>query len=228
MIAEAIAARCPNCGGQVRRTSPSDQPKHCSRACANIARGKLAPKVKEPFLDRFWRQVQKSDGCWIWAGALSSTGYGVIGVQHPVKRNLYAHRVSYELHIGPVPDGYFVCHRCDNPRCVRPDHLFVGTHRDNMADMVAKGRSNAGDKHPSRRYPERRARGDNHGLRKHPERVSRGEVHAYAKLTVDAVRAIRAEYSVGGISQRELAERYGVTQTVIGDAIRRKSWAHVQ
>lgn len=79
-------------------------------------------------------------GCLIWTGTTFWSGYGRIGDKR-------AHRVAYERAKGPIPDGLFVCHQCDNPRCVNPEHLFLGTTDDNMADMVAKGRSARGERH---------------------------------------------------------------------------------
>ena len=89
--------------------------------------------------ERFWAKVEKSDGCWLWVGGKTSAGYGAMAAgPEGVK---LAHVVSWELHNGPVPDGTEVCHDCDTPPCVRPDHLFLGTHIDNMRDMVSKDRS---------------------------------------------------------------------------------------
>jgi hypothetical protein len=100
-----------------------------------------------PLAERFWPKVVKSDGCWLWVGAKFERGYGCIVAGGPringrpaERRHLYAHRVSYELSVGPIPDGLYVCHHCDNPPCVNPSHLFLGTATDNNRDREAKGR----------------------------------------------------------------------------------------
>lgn len=122
------------------------------------AEGKAKIAVPKPLIPRFWEKVQKSDGCWVWTGATmkSRGGYGAFNVgEHRVK---YAHRFSWEIHNGPIPDRMFICHHCDNPKCVRPDHLFLGDHWDNMADATFKGRMgpNPGPR-PMRKYtPEQR------------------------------------------------------------------------
>lgn len=87
--------------------------------------------------DRFWRKVRKGRGCWEWISCKGEKGYGSFGVGHKTKR---AHRFSWEMSKGKIPDGMCVLHRCDNPRCVRPDHLFLGTPKDNTMDMIRKGR----------------------------------------------------------------------------------------
>lgn len=92
--------------------------------------------------DRFWEKVDKSGDCWIWTAATDKDGYGVTRLSPPTHRSVRATHAVWLLATGELPPpGMFVCHRCDNPPCVRPDHLFIGTVHDNVADMRAKGRS---------------------------------------------------------------------------------------
>lgn len=95
--------------------------------------------MKLTIAERFWSKVEKSDGCWIWKGAITQ-GYGRFWVADQ-RRLVAAHRISYEFAFGKFDAALLVCHTCDNPRCVRPDHLFLGTHEENMHDMVLKGRN---------------------------------------------------------------------------------------
>ena len=104
---------------------------------------------------RFWRQVNKTDGCWLWTGhPMKHGGYGAIGVIYGGKtRMIRAHRFSWEIHNGPIPTGLCVLHSCDTPLCVRPDHLFLGTQQENLEDMRRKGRGHKlpplrGHEHP--------------------------------------------------------------------------------
>lgn len=96
---------------------------------------------RRPLTDRFWEKVAKSDGCWLWTGSRQRNGYGFLfaGTRkepHPER----AHRVSWRIHFGEIPDGLWVLHKCDNPPCVNPEHLFLGTRTDNMRDCARKGR----------------------------------------------------------------------------------------
>jgi len=104
---------------------------------------------RRPDLDliaRFWHFVEKTDGCWNWTGASANFGYGVIA--NRPGPSIRAHRLSWEIAFGPIPAGQLVLHRCDNPRCVRPDHLFLGDHAANTEDKVQKRRQPHGERHP--------------------------------------------------------------------------------
>lgn len=111
----------------------------------------------------FWAKVDKSGTCWLWHGTLSANGYGKVTRRGEGKRTVSAHRFSYQLAHGSIPKGKFVCHKCDMPACVRPDHLFLGTNRQNVLDAKKKGRLAVGKRSGAYTHPERRPRGENHG-----------------------------------------------------------------
>lgn len=98
---------------------------------------------------RFWAAVEKHDGCWRWTGVITHNGYGRLFIRRTKGKAPYipAHRFCWELHYGSVPVGQQVCHRCDNPGCVNPAHLFLGSHKDNMADRNTKARQAKGEGH---------------------------------------------------------------------------------
>lgn len=161
----------------------------------------------------FWDHVNKSETCWEWQGHCSKGGYGVVSFSG---KQILAHRASYEMNFGPIPTGHFVCHRCDNPKCVRPDHLFLGAPVDNVRDMLSKGRNKCNP-----------PMGQDHWARKNPEKVRRGSANNKAKLTEKQVAEIREKYASGKYTQTQLSGEYQISQQVISKVINKKLWSHV-
>ncbi len=127
--------RLPAVGDPPRSSTPYHPAFTALQSEIESARQRRAPRS---FAERFWSAVAKSDGCWLWTKSLDSQGYGQI---FSIPRRLHrAHRVSWLMHRGPIPDGLFVCHTCDVRNCVNPDHLWLGTNDDNMRDASVKGR----------------------------------------------------------------------------------------
>ncbi len=154
--------------------------------------------------DRFWAKVQKGDGCWEWTGARKRQTRYPYGLVWDGSRWLRAHRVAYELTHGPIPHGLNVCHHCDNPPCVRPDHLFVGTQADNLADARRKG----------------------HHFSPFRGRNQTGSANGYARLTeadIPIIRTLAAE----GMRQKDIAARFGVHRATVSYALSGKTWTHV-
>jgi hypothetical protein len=148
----------------------------------------------EDIEQRFWQHVLLGDGCWEWTASRRGGGYGQF--RPDAKTNVGAHRFSWEVMRGPIPDGLHVLHSCDNPACVNPKHLFLGTPADNLADMTAKGRR----------------------ARKGPA----GERNAASKLTASQVEEIRSRFVRGNRS--ELAKEFGVTVGHINKVARGYQW----
>ncbi len=171
--------------------------------------------------ERFWSKVDKTaDGCWLWQGTMLQQGYGCFKIAGKMYK---AHRVAYLYAVDPIPVGLVLCHTCDNPRCVRPDHLFPGTYKDNMQDAMRKGRMATGDRSGARLHPERRVSRDRHWSHLHPE-CRRGELNGRARLTREQVEEIRAQYAGGNVSQFALAKAYHVAQTTISAIVRGVNW----
>lgn len=196
---------CLFCSTSLTVVQISRQNRHCSSRCGNSAR------VKPP-TERFWRFVPElGNGCQQWTGQILANGYGAMRSGGKGLPLIYAHRLSWQVQRGPIPEGLWVLHHCDNPPCVRIDHLFLGTPKDNTLDMLSKGRGPTGDRNGSKR---------------HPESIPRGSQKTMARLTENDVLAIRASHAAG-ILQREIAAEYGVAPSLISGILSKKRWRHV-
>lgn len=138
---------------------------------------------------------------------------------------LRAHRVSWEIHKGPIPFGMHVLHRCDNPSCVNPEHLFLGSNYDNVQDMVRKGRNTKGDRH-RKTMKIVAARGDENGSCTHPEKVPKGESHFNALMTEIKVIKMR-EMRRSGHRNKDLAKLFRISPQETSLICNRRRWKHV-
>lgn len=155
-----------------------------------MAPPKISPEI------RFYQKIDMlPDSCWIWLASLWPDGYGKFVPFH--NGSMRAHRWSYEYHIGPIPEDLLVLHECDVKECVNPDHLFLGTHKDNMKDRNNKNRQ------------------------------VQGENVNTAKLIADEVKEIRLLYKNNMCTQKDLSSEFGVTPAMISSIIRRKSWKSI-
>lgn len=174
--------------------------------------------------DRIWTRIAKAgpDDCWEWQGKRTKEGYGQVKVKICERQYelFIVHRLVYVLTYGELPVDQMACHSCDNPPCCNPAHLFSGTGQDNQQDVLTKGR-----KVVVIAAPERRATGLRNGKHTKPEATPRGEQSGNAKLTDDAVRAILLDTTS---TNRELAERFGVTRTRIAQIRRGVGWSHLR
>src|SRR5262245_28359638 len=162
---------------------------------------------------RFWVKVNKTDTCWLWTAARFTNGYGAFRVSAQQRR---VHRVIWEDLNGPVPDGLVICHRCDVKHCVRPEHLFLGTQADNIADRDIKGHVANGERNGMRLHPER-----------HPHGAARGERVRTARYTAQDVLLWREMYASGNWSIRKLATHLNVHHDTLYAIVSRKSWRHI-
>lgn len=157
-------------------------------------------RATTPIEERFWSKVdKKSDSeCWLWIGAKNRRGYGVLGSGRRANATtIGAHRISYQIHYGDIPDDYVVMHKCDNPSCVNPNHLAAGTNWDNVHDMVKKNR--------------------------HPK----GKHHGRAILTPEKVKEIKHRYKTEKISYRQLADEYQINHSQIYRIMNGINWSHI-
>jgi hypothetical protein len=210
-----------------------------NEAAKTVPRTHNEIKLTTAEVERFWAKVNK-DGptmprmetpCWAWIPSKIPADYGRLKVSGKLHKS---HRVSWTLHNGAIPKdrghhGICVCHHCDNPSCVNPAHLFLGTHIDNVRDRELKGRRTppSGNRHWTRSKPESLARGDSHRSRTKPETLSRGDSHGMSKLTSSKVVEIRAIYDIGGISAISIGKRFGLAKSTIQSVLKRKTWKHV-
>lgn len=186
--------------------------------------------------DRLRSKLVNDGECRVYASAADKDGYGLFQVHGYAMR---AHRVAWMLWRGEIPDGMFVLHRCDNPPCCNPDHLFLGTSRDNIDDMLRKGRQAKGERHGSRIHPGCSRWKPTHKFRLHPELIqptavamrpelaARGERVAVAKLTDSKVLELRERFAAGERNCCHLAEEYGVSDTCIKRIVSGRGWRHV-
>jgi DNA-binding XRE family transcriptional regulator len=154
-------------------------------------------KYNLPISERIESHIISKENCWITDFSCSPSGYPLMGIN---RKNKLVSRVMYELHFGEIPPGMLVCHRCDNPKCVNPDHLFLGTYQDNIDDMMSKGRKAS----------------------------QQGSRNSQAKLNEEKVLEIKRDLAETNLTQEKIAKKYGVSDTIICQIKNGKIWNHVQ
>lgn len=193
---KTVPCACVGCG-KAFLTTPREirrgYGRYCGRPCVtNAHRG-----IATPLLESFLQRADRSGGdttCWPWTGGQAPGGYGSFCTS--LLRTMRAHRASYLFFRGPIPPGLLVLHRCDNPGCVNPRHLFLGTQQDNMDDAWSKGRM----------------------------RPAKGEESGLAKLTWDDVRQMRELHATGAWKPAALAERFGISLRQVTNVVCRHCW----
>lgn len=192
---------CLRCGQEFSATNgikAMTKRKYCSRHCALKGNRYRRGKMIVPLKDRFWTKVEcrGHNECWPWLSITDACGYGMMfQCSKPKIRWYRAHRLSYELNVGPIPVGMKVLHRCDNPTCVNPKHLWLGTQSDNNRDRDTKGRGRL---------------------------VRFGEDNGRCVLSDKQVAMIRQEYATQKVSQSQLAHKFGCSQPQVSRIIRKQ------
>jgi len=174
---------------------------HYKMACGRLRVSDALPNIwarsmKRTLFDRFWTKVNKTDGCWLWTGGLNKDGYGTFSFYGPI---IAVHRIVWMLVKSEIPKGLNVLHKCDIRNCLNPDHLYLGTQKDNRRDADIRGRTN----------------------------LPKGSAHPNAKLTEAQVILIRTEWKPWIYTARMLAIKHGVKKSVIMDILNRKTWKHI-
>ena len=169
------------------------------------------------FVERFIARIDKTGDCWMWTGSRTKAGYGQLQYRRVSQQPLLAHRVAWELRFGSAPGKLHVLHHCDNPACVRPEHLFLGTQKDNNTDRTRKGRTASGDRNGARTQPKKNpfVRNRGSGLL--------GEKHPQAKLSNAEVDDLLQRFAAGE-NRSGLAREFGISVTHVyrlGRAARR-------
>lgn len=186
----SLKIRCKKCKAHFEiPLSKLGKRKYCSAAC------KFSKTLKQRFFEKV--SVKSKSECWPWVANTSPKGYGMIGSG---KTKVGAHRVSWEIHKGSIPDGLQVLHKCDNPPCVNPRHLFLGTHGDNMRDMVEK----------------------------HRNKDVKGEKNPMSKLNGCEVLKIRRRRKKFGETLRSLATDFGISKSNVSFIVRNESWTNLK
>lgn len=193
-----ITYNCLYCGKPNPKTRGKYRNKFCCRKCCCNSRVRSLS-------ERFWEKVSKTESCWLWTGATARGGYGLTSAD---KKRIRAHRASFEMAYGKIPEGLLVCHKCDNPPCVRPDHLFLGTQQDNVADRHEKGRTSR-------------------ACEKQKQSVPKGEKCHLSKLTEKDVLDIRVRCQPGQRNMAQVAREYGLSSVNVQCIVHRKTWKHI-
>lgn len=192
-----IKRNCEYCGKEFK-TVPSWDYVCCSNRCSRLNRYKHLGSPADRLLNR---SKEMPNGCREWQGSVSSDGYGMVGMRFSEKYAKYGntkvHRISYLEFVGEIPEGMHVLHKCDNRKCINPNHLFLGTNADNVRDRNNKNRQTRGEKHP------------------------------HAKLTEVKVKKMRALYETGNYYKADLGRLFNITQQAAGDIILKKTWKHI-